>query len=260
MSLATRLPLRLLGLPVLACLILLHANAPADDAKSNPAVKPSERKDKSSKTRHERFVERAKKGDVDVLFLGDSITQGWEGQGKAVWKARYDSMKAANFGIGGDKTEHVLWRITEGKELEGIQPKVVVLMIGTNNMGAANPSKDGKVNQNSVSASQIAEGVTAIVKEIHKQIPTTKILLLAIFPRAEMPDSPARKKVDEVNEMIKKLDDGGKSVLYLDINNKLLDRDGVLLPEIMPDFLHPNEVGYKIWGRVIEKPLAELLK
>ncbi len=258
MSSTWRFPSRLLGLPVLALLILFQASAPADDTNPNPAVKPAEHK--GTKARHDRFVERAKQGDVDVLFLGDSITQGWEGAGKAVWKTRYDSLKAANFGIGGDRTEHVLWRLTEGKELDGIQPKVVVLMIGTNNMGAANPSKTGKVNEKSLTASQIADGVTAIVKEIHKQVPKTKILLLAIFPRAEMPDSAARKKVEETNELIKKLDDGGKTVLYLDINNKLLDRDGALAPEIMPDYLHPNETGYKIWSRAIEKPLAELLK
>src|SRR5205814_1275689 len=116
----------------------------ADDKKpSHTAVTPVPREQAPWVKRHKAFLERAKQGDVDVLFLGDSITQGWEGAGKQVWKDHFEKLKAANFGIGGDQTQHVLWRITEGKELEGIHPKVIVLMIGTNNMGA---ERDGKVS------------------------------------------------------------------------------------------------------------------
>jgi lysophospholipase L1-like esterase len=226
----------------------------------NPATKPTERKDKGSVARHERFVKTAKAGGVDVLFLGDSITQGWEGAGKDVWAAKYAPLKAANFGIGGDRTEHVLWRITEGKELDGIDPKVVVLMIGTNNAGS-NP-KGGNT------AEQIADGVAAIVAEIRKQKPKTKVLLLGVFPRSGpgvtkddqvCPPDRLQPKIKAINERLAKLDDG-KNVKYLDIGDRFLTNDGGLSREVMPDFLHLSPRGYVIWAEAIEKPLAELLK
>src|SRR5919199_5547543 len=123
----------------LAALGLAGAPARADDRPAREATTPVPRKEPNWVKRHEGFVERARKGDVDVLFLGDSITHDWEGRGKEAWKERFEPLKAANFGIGGDRTQHVLWRITKGKELEGIHPKVVTLMIGTNNMGGSPP-------------------------------------------------------------------------------------------------------------------------
>lgn len=222
-------------------------------APANTATKPAPRPQEGWKKRHESFVERAKKGKVDVLFVGDSITQGWEGNGKDVWKEKFTAWNPANFGIGGDKTEHVLWRITEGKELEGIEPKVVVIMIGTNNMGAN-------------SASEIADGVTAIVKEFRKTEPQAKILLLGIFPRAGkamkdatvVPAADLMTKVNEVNEKIAKLDDG-KSVHYLDISKKFLNSSGGLEKSIMYDYLHLTPEGYKIWAEAITKPVNDLL-
>src|SRR5439155_4166309 len=124
--------------------------------------------------------EIAKRGGVEVLFLGDSITDAWGGEGHGrgatgskIFEEEFVPLKTANFGIGGDRTEHVLWRLQHG-ELKGIQPNVVMLMIGTNNTG-------------SNSAEEIAAGITAIVKEIHQRSPTTKILLLGVFPRGEKP-------------------------------------------------------------------------
>lgn len=227
--------------------------AVGQDATPNPATKAVPR-DKGWMATHERFVERAKKGDVDVLFLGDSITQGWGGAGKDVWKSTFEPMKAANFGIGGDRTEHVLWRITEGKELEGINPKVAVLMIGTNNSGAN-------------SAEQIAEGVTAIVKELRKQRPHTKVLLLAVFPRAgkaakestSVPAADLQPKIKQINDRIAKLDDG-KMVKYLDIGPKFLEADGSLTRGVMPDYLHLSPRGYAIWADAIKGPVAEMMK
>ena len=188
----------------------------------------------------------AKKGNVDVLFLGDSITDGWRGSGKQVWEKNYAPLKAANFGIGGDRTQHVLWRLQHG-ELEGINPKVAVLMIGTNNLG-------GNTDE------QIAEGVKAIVEEIHKQKPETKVLLLGIFPRAASAKDSTRKKIKDINEMISKLDDGGKHVKYLDIGDKFLDAEGNLSKDIMPDYLHPNAKGYEIWAEAIDPTLKQMLK
>ena len=197
------------------------------------------------------FLEIAKKGNIDVLFLGDSITDAWGGEGHnpnangaKVWKKLFEPMKAANFGIGGDRTQHVLWRLQNG-ELEGFKPKVVVLMIGTNNTG-------------SDSAAQIAEGVEAIVKTIRTKSPTTKVMLLAVFPRGAEPGTPVRAKIDEINKTISKLDDGA-NVRYLDIGTKFLKDDGTLTKDIMPDFLHLSAKGYDIWAASIEAKLKELL-
>jgi lysophospholipase L1-like esterase len=235
--------LSLLGLPT--------ALVRADDNPPNAAVKAATRPGNWMK-RHEDFVAIAKRGGVDVLFLGDSITDGWGGEGHGansrgtkVLTKEFGSLKLANFGIGGDRTEHVLWRLQNG-ELDGIHPKVVMLMIGTNNVNSNTPE-------------QIAEGVKADVEEIHKRSPKTKILLLAVFPRAEKADSPQRQKLKQVNAIISKLDDGGKTVKYLDIGNRFLDKDGTLPRDIMPDFLHPNEKGYEIWAEAVKGPIQELL-
>jgi lysophospholipase L1-like esterase len=234
----------------LAFAFVLAAPLGAEEKKEqadNPAAKSIERLgQKNWKDRHEKFVEVAKKGDVDVLFLGDSITQGWEGKGKEVWKKNFEPLKAANFGIGGDQTGHVLWRITEGKELEGINPKVAVIMIGTNNTGSHTPA-------------QIAGGVEAIVQELRKQKPQMKILLLAVFPRAEKPDDPRRLKVKETNALIKKLDDG-KNVFYKDIGDKFVEADGTISKEIMEDHLHLTARGYGIWADAIRPDVEKLLK
>jgi lysophospholipase L1-like esterase len=232
-----------------------------DDQKkpANPAAVPLQRKDAGSVKRHEAFLERAKKGDVDVLFLGDSITQGWSGAGKELWQERFEPLKAANFGIGGDRTEHVLWRITEGKELEGIHPKVVVLMIGTNNMGSTGGSRDGQVSKTSVSAEQIADGIQTIVHTLRQQLPQTKVLLLGIFPRAAKPTTEARQKIQNVNQRIATLNDS-RQVRYLDIGDKFLDKEGNLTPEIMPDYLHLSPAGYRIWADAIQPLLEALLK
>jgi lysophospholipase L1-like esterase len=234
-----------LGL-VLGVLAGVCRPAPADDKKAdkekeNTAVKPAVK----DEGRHKGFVEIAKKGNLDVVFFGDSITDGWRGNGKDVWKERFEPVKAVNFGIGGDRTQHVLWRIQNG-ELDGCKPKAAVLMIGTNNLG-------------SNTAKQIAEGIKAIVEEIEKKQPDTKVLLLGIFPRGEKADDPARDKIKEINKIVAKLDDG-KKVRYLDIGDKFLEKDGSLPKTIMYDYLHLTPAGYKIWAETIEKPLGEMLK
>jgi len=193
--------------------------------------------------KHESFVEIAKKGEAQLLFLGDSITEGWGGH-KAIWEAAFGEYKPENFGIGGDRTQHVLWRIENG-ELEGFTPKVVVLMIGTNNSG-------------SDSAEGIARGVTKIVQTIQQKSPTSKVLLLAIFPRGEKPN-PQREKIQQVNATIAGLGDDQR-VFFMDIGNKFLEPDGTLSKEVMPDFLHLSPKGYQIWADAISPKLAELMK
>jgi lysophospholipase L1-like esterase len=190
---------------------------------------------------HRRFAERAKQGNVDLLFLGDSITAGWHGN--EVWKRFYGPRNAANFGIGGDRTQHVLWRIQNG-ELEGIEPKVVVLMIGTNNASSG-------------TAEEIAQGVTAIVETLRHRLPRAKILLLGVFPRGEKPNS-TREKLAAVNAQIARLDDGSH-VRFLDIGKAFLSQDGSISRDIMPDYLHLNRRGYRIWADAMEPMLWSML-
>ncbi len=214
----------------------------AEEAKKEPAAATPAIKDPK---RHEGFLAIAKKGDVDLLFLGDSITDGWRnGGGKKVWDEAFAPLKAANFGIGGDRTQHVLWRIENG-ELEGIKPKLAVLMIGTNNGG------DSKED--------VALGITVIVKEIQKRLPETKVLLLGIFPRGAKADDKGRAKNNQVNEIVAKLDDG-KMVKYMDIGDKFLDEKKDLPKDIMPDALHPNAKGYQIWADAILPTVKEMMK
>lgn len=240
-----------LGVFLLAEFFLASAVVRTATAAENTATTPAPR-DANWVKRHEGFVEVAKKGGVDVLFLGDSITDAWGGEGHnknaaggKIWEKTFVPLKAANFGIGGDRTQHVLWRIQNG-ELEGITPKVAVLMIGTNNS-----------NKEDNTAAEIAEGVTAIVKTLHEKSPHTKVLLLAVFPRGEKPNA-QRDKIKEVNDTIATLDDG-KMVRYLDIGPKFIEEDGTLTKEIMPDFLHLSEKGYQIWADAIMSRLTEML-
>jgi lysophospholipase L1-like esterase len=199
---------------------------------------------------HEKFVAIAKEGKTQLLFLGDSITAGWAGGGKDVWAKAFTQWTPANFGIGGDRTQHVLWRIQNG-ELDGIKPKAAVLMIGTNNVGGD-------------SAEGIAKGVTKIVETIRTKTPSTKILLLAVFPRGEKASAPgkpntAREKLAEVNKIIAKLDDN-KHIFFLDIGPKFLQPDGSMSTDITKDFLHFNAAGYQIWADAITPKLTELMK
>ena len=203
--------------------------------------------DKGFIAKHEAFLKRGKEGPIGVLFLGDSITEGWT-RAKDVWEKNYSSWKPANFGIGGDRTQHVLWRIANG-ELDGIDPKAVILMIGTNNSGD--------------SAENITKGVLKIITELHAKLPKSKLLVLGIFPRGEDPKNPGveslRKKLSTVNSALAKLDDG-KQTRYLDIGAKFTGADGVISKEIMADFLHPTHKGYEIWAEAMQPLLSEMLK
>jgi beta-glucosidase len=218
-----------------------------NNAAKNPAIIPATRSTPTNwLSRHEGFVKEAKAGGIDLLFMGDSITDYWRNKGKTIWDKYYGKRHAANFGIGGDRTQHVLWRIENG-ELDNIDPKVIVLMIGTN-------------NSNSDSSDQIAEGVETIVGEMRAKCPKSKILLLAVFPRNKPADTPEQlERIRQVNERIAKLSDG-KAVIFLDINHVFLGPDGKVPADIMPDFLHPNEHGYQLWADAMEPTLDKMLK
>jgi len=222
------------------------AAAPAAQ-QANPAATPVARDDDSWQARNKAMNERARQGGVDLVFIGDSITQGWEDAGATLWAERYAPRHALNLGISGDQTEHVLWRLEHGN-LDGLAPKAAVILIGTNNVGNTNGTH---------SAEQIAGGVTAIVARIQKQSPATKILLLAVFPRGEKPN-PMRETIAALNARIAKLADG-KRVVFLDLGPKFLAADGTLPAELMPDFLHLSAKGYRVWADGIEAELKRML-
>jgi len=195
--------------------------------------------------RNDEVNERVKQGNVDLLMIGDSITHGWEGGGKKFWDKYYEPRNAVNMGFSGDRTQNVLWRLEHG-HLEGISPKLAVLMIGTNN-------SNGEDN----TAEEIADGIVAICKKLRAKCPKMKILILAIFPRGPEP-SEQREKNAKASLLASKIADD-KMIHYLDINDKFLTKDGFLSKKIMPDYLHPNEAGYKIWAESIEPKVAELM-
>lgn len=210
------------------------------------AVSPAPRGDDWWKGRAERLNQSVKETpDTELLFIGDSITQGWEGAGARTWQERYAPRKAVNLGIGGDRTQHVLWRLDNGN-LEGIHPKAAVVMIGTNNSNGIDNT-----------AGQIIDGVTAIVQRLRSALPDTRVLLLGIFPRGENINE-QRGKILQINQVLAKLDDGDH-VHYLDIGHHFVTSQGLIPQDIMPDFLHLSEKGYQLWADAIAPKLNELL-
>ena len=214
------------------------------EGKSHAAIVPVPRENWWD-IRHEQVLKQVKKGNVDMLFIGDSITHGWEHNGRKFWDKYYAPRNAVNMGFNGDQTQHVLWRLDHG-EIDGISPKLAVLMIGTNNS-----------NGNDYTSEQIADGIKAICWKIRQKLPRTKILILAIFPRGSGP-SLQREKNAQASELASQIADG-KTIHYLNINETFLEDDGTLPKDIMPDLLHPNGKGYKIWAETIEPKIAELM-
>ena len=226
-------------IPVIAFACLVQSVAVQD----HEAVKPVPRNGSWMK-RHESLNERVKQGNVDLIFIGDSITHGWENVGKSVWAKTYAERNAVNLGIAGDRTQHVLWRLEHGN-IDGIKPKLAVIMIGTNNSGT-NTSE------------QIADGIAAIVKKVRDKLPETKILLLAILPRGSDENNIKRKANAATNAMIAKLADGNR-IEYLDIGPKFLDDKGELNRDMMPDLRHLSAAAYQIWADSIEEHVARHL-
>ncbi|HVU33213.1 MAG TPA: platelet-activating factor acetylhydrolase IB subunit [Opitutaceae bacterium] len=246
----------LLGAGTVTVVAASAADSALRDPQQNSAIRPEPRPGNWMK-RHESFLKVAQQGGIDVLFLGDSITDFWRDPGPrrgglAVWNREFAPLHAANFGISGDRTQHVLWRIDHG-ELDGIHPKVVVLMIGTNNTGF----EHDKVTPRNTPA-QTIEGVKAVVDAIRSKLPDTKILLLAIFPRGARADDPQRAQIAIINQAIAGLADG-THVRFLDIGPKFLQPDGTLTTDIMADHLHPTEKGYEIWAAAMKPTLMEML-
>ncbi len=181
---------------------------------------------------------------IKLVFDGDSITDFWQTKGKDVWAQHYAQFGAFDFGISGDRTQHVLWRLANG-QIDNFKPTLIALMIGTNNLS---------VNTDA----EIAEGVAAVVQDYRTRSPDAVVLLQAIFPRGQKADDPSRARIKAINETISKLHDG-KKIIFTDFGDKFLNADGTMSPAIMPDFLHPSAKGYEIWADAIQPIIDQYL-
>lgn len=221
-------------------------------ALANTAVEPVVRRaNEPWMQRHLKLVELAQQSaDCEVLFVGDSITDHWDSKGIEIWKRDFVPLHAVNLGVSGDRTQHLLWRLQNG-ELGAMQPKVIVMMIGTNNVGL----ESNKTRRNQ--EPEVAQGIATLVHYLREKLPATKILLLAIFPRGQ-PDSPERAQVTAINRLLPPLADG-KNVVLLDIGEKFLGPGGTISKSVMADLLHPTPAGYAIWADAMRDPLMKLL-
>jgi lysophospholipase L1-like esterase len=185
---------------------------------------------------------------VEVLFLGDDMIHNWETTGEVTWKKYFEPMKAANFGHGGDQTGHLIWRLTDGNLLHGLNPKVAVLQIGTNNMGP-------------FMAEDAAGAIEKIVEILRAKLPSTKLLVMGVFPQGIDPvhEHTLRDRIKAINQLIAKLDNG-KTVRYMDISSRLLESDGSLSPEVSPNFFHISAKGYEIWADAIHETVKQMLR
>ncbi len=203
--------------------------------------------------RHNAEVKRAALGNVDLLLVGDSITHGFGGPPDSVrgdpvgalWTKYLGSRNALNEGFGYDRTQHVLWRFDHG-EVDGISPKVAIVLIGTNNIGTNNTA-------------DVVAGITAVVDELQLKLAKTKILLLGIFPRDQQPDTPNRKEIGEVNQLVETTLGKRDGVTYLDLTSTFLQPDSTISKEVMGDYLHPTAKGYDMWLKAMEPTLANLM-
>ncbi|MFO0775269.1 MAG: platelet-activating factor acetylhydrolase IB subunit [Nitrospiraceae bacterium] len=227
--------------------LLLSGHAPSLSAEALPAAAtPTPQTADWWLPRHDSKVRELAQHPVDLLFIGDSITQGWEDEGRAVWAAFYGKRRAANLGFNSDRTDHVLWRLTHG-ELEGITPQVVVLHIGTNNRG-----------QRRESPAETAAGIDAIVATLHARLPSATVLVLGIFPRGGDADDPRRQHNDRVNALLSRTPDNAHR-RFIDLRGRFLEQDGRISTDIMPDLLHLSEKGYRRWAEGLEPILTPLL-
>ena len=247
---------RVLASALLLVVGLLAPTYAEEDKKPKPN-RAATKTDMSKHGRHKLFLKRNEdsKHEGDVIFLGDSITQGWEGNKKA-WET-FKEFKPVNLGISGDRTGGVLWRITDGKEIEKLKPKAAVIMIGTNNLSGGHTPEE------------IAGGIKAIIDSLKEQKPGIKVLLLGVFPRGsrasadkETKTIPAAKLnagIKKINDILSKYDDG-KVVFYKDIGKEFLDKEGGLPAATMPDYLHLSGKGYQLWADAIKGDLQKLTK
>ncbi len=232
---------------VLVCAVAAFGQSPADQA--------APRTDQNSLTAHAQLLEKAKRGGIDIYFEGDSITRRWGATDYpdllANWTQNFFGWNAADFGWGADRVENILWRLNNG-ELDGVHPKVIVLLAGTNNVGNIVPASGGET-----SVTEITRGLTAILNVMRAKAPEAIVILTAIFPRND--NMAVMPTIHAINRNLAKFADG-KGVRYLDVNDRLADRDGRLFDGMMnADKLHPAIPGYQVWADALKPIFAELL-
>ena len=215
------------------------------------ADRPAPRTDRNSQIAHEQLLEKARKGGIDVYFLGDSITRRWGAtdypEFLANWKTNFFGWNAANFGWGADRIENILWRVENG-ELDGVNPKIIVLLAGINNVGTV-PGDDAR-------AENITRGLKALLNVCRQKAPGAVIVLTALFPRND--NMAVIPTINRINDNLAKMADG-KKIRYLNVNDKLADKDGKLFEGISKDKLHPTLKGYQLWADGLKPIFTEIL-
>jgi lysophospholipase L1-like esterase len=237
-----------------AAVLFSGPSLPMARAEPGGADRPVPRTDANSKLAHRQMVENLKKGRIDLYFVGDSITRRWRATDYpmflANWNENFFGWNAANYGWGGDTIQNILWRMQNG-ELDGVRPKVIVLLAGTNNVGTA-PASDAKV-------ADVLRGMKALLDTLREKAPGATIIVLGILPRNDgVRPTAVMPSIDKINQQIAKLADG-KAVRYLNINDKLADKDGKLFEGMTVDRLHLSLKGYQVWADALKPLLKELL-
>ncbi len=247
----------LAGLGYLMALASFRVQVVASDRPRGPTIPSDRAREADWLQSHVQNVGIARRGGVELLFLGDSITAGWlgtartpqDGDGLAIWNREYSPLRAANFGVGSDRIEHLLWRLQHG-ELDRIKPRLIVLMIGTNNLGIDEPD-------------EIVDGVAEVIATIRRRTPDSWIVLNGLLPRLdpsrreqavdrEVPDT----RIELLNRQLKLLSDRPR-VMYLEFGNLLLDDDGLMTRVVQPDYLHLAEPGYQTWAEALRPIIRE---
>jgi (4-O-methyl)-D-glucuronate---lignin esterase len=240
-------------IPAIAMAWSMWAQAPV------PADQPSPREDQNSMIAHQQLLAKSKHGRIDVYFEGDSITRRWGATDYpellANWKQNFFGWNAADFGWGADRIENILWRLENG-ELDGVNPKVIVLLAGTNNVGNREPAEGTEAR-----AAGVTRGLEAVVRLMRRKAPGATIVVTAIFPRND--NIGVMPVIDRINSNLAQLADGrlgGGKIRYLNINQKLADENGKLFEGMMnPDLLHPSLRGYQMWADALKPILREIL-
>jgi lysophospholipase L1-like esterase len=236
---------------LLAIALLLPVAGSAQQDPDGPADRARARIDANSQTAHAELLEKTRHGRIDIYFIGDSIARRWGAldypEFLANWKQNFYGWNAADFGWGGDKTQHMLWRLENG-ELDSVNPKIIVILAGTNNVGRE-PGSDEKI-------ADIVRGIKAILDVCRAKAPDATVILTGIFPRND--NLAVLPEIDRINKAIAEFADG-RRVRYLNINDKLADRDGILFEGMSRDKLHPTVKGYQVWADGLKPIFTELL-